>query len=74
MNNFPISGRGLPARFIQAVVRIKRCAAQTNADLELLDEQKRAAIVGACNELLDGHHLDQFPVDVFRPAPAPAPI
>ncbi|MBM7332190.1 MAG: class II fumarate hydratase [Alcanivorax sp.] len=66
VNNFPISGRGLPARFIQAVVRIKRCAAQTNADLELLDEQKRAAIVGACNELLDGHHLDQFPVDVFQ--------
>ena len=38
VNNFPISGRGLPARFIQAVVRIKRCAAQTNADLELLDD------------------------------------
>ena len=66
VDNFPISGRRLPDRFIQAVVRIKRCAAQTNADLELLDEHKRAAIVGACNELLDGHYLDQFPVDVFQ--------
>ena len=66
VNNFPISGRRLPARFIQAVVRVKRCAAQTNADLDQLDEHKRAAIVGACNELLEGHHLDQFPVDVFQ--------
>lgn len=66
VNNFPISGRRLPDRFIQAIARIKRSAAQVNADLDLLDEQKRAAIVGACNELLDGHHLDQFPVDVFQ--------
>jgi fumarate hydratase class II len=66
IDNFPISGRGLPAAFIQAVVRIKRCAAQVNADLGELDEGKRAAILGACDELLEGHHLDQFPVDIFQ--------
>ncbi|WP_101674259.1 class II fumarate hydratase [Alloalcanivorax mobilis] len=66
VNNFPISGRGLPARFIQALVSLKRCAAQANADLGELDEEKRAAIVGACNNLLDGNHLDQFPVDIFQ--------
>lgn len=66
VDNFPISGRGLPARFIQAVVRIKRCAAQVNTDLGLLDEQKRVAIVNACNELLEGRHADQFPVDIFQ--------
>ena len=54
VDNFPISGRHLPDRFIQAVVRVKRCAANVNADLELLDDQRRRAIVAACDELLGG--------------------
>ena len=66
VDNFPISGRHLPDRFIQAVVRVKRCAANVNADLELLDDQRRRAIVAACDELLGGAHTDQFPVDVFQ--------
>lgn len=66
VDNFPISGRPLPERFILAVVRIKRCAAEANLKLEQLPADKQAAIVGACNDLLDGHHLDQFPVDIFQ--------
>ena len=66
VDNFPISGRHLPDRFIQAVVRVKRCAANVNADLALLDEDRRRAIVTACDELLGGAHIDQFPVDVFQ--------
>jgi len=66
VDNFPISGRPLPERFILAVVRIKRCAAEANLRLEQLPADKQAAIVGACNDLLAGHHLDQFPVDIFQ--------
>ena len=66
VDNFPISGRPLPERFILAVVRIKRCAAEANLKLQQLPADKQAAIVGACNDLLDGHHLDQFPVDIFQ--------
>lgn len=44
VNNFPISGRRLPFRFIQAVARIKRCAASVNVDLELLSEERGDAI------------------------------
>jgi len=66
VDNFPISGRHLPPRFIQAVVRVKRCAANVNADLELLDDTRRRAIVSACDQLLNGDHVDQFPVDVFQ--------
>lgn len=66
VDNFPISGRGLPDRFIQAVVRIKSCAARTNDELGLLPPEKATAIVGACNDLLAGHHSDQFPVDIFQ--------
>ncbi|HEX5676572.1 MAG TPA: class II fumarate hydratase [Alcanivorax sp.] len=66
VDNFPISGRHLPDRFIQAVIRVKRCAANVNADLDLLDDARRRAIVDACDELLGGAHTDQFPVDVFQ--------
>lgn len=66
VDNFPISGRCLPVRFIQAVVQIKRCAAQANRELGELSEDKAVAIVGACNDLLEGHHQDQFPVDIFQ--------
>ncbi|PNE03986.1 fumarate hydratase [Alcanivorax sp. MD8A] len=66
VDNFPISGRPLPARFIEAVVRIKRCAAQANRELNQLPSDKSVAIVGACNDLLSGQHTDQFPVDIFQ--------
>lgn len=66
VNNFPISGRRLPSRFIQAVIRVKRCAANVNRDLQLLDDVHRDAIVNACDALLNGDHADQFPVDVFQ--------
>jgi fumarate hydratase class II len=66
VNNFPISGQPLPPAFIHAVARIKRCAARVNADLGDLSEDKRAAIVGACNAIMDGEQDDQFPVDVFQ--------
>ncbi len=66
VDNFPISGRCLPVRFIQAVVQIKRCAAQANRELGELSEDKAVAIVGACNDLLEGHLQDQFPVDIFQ--------
>ena len=66
VDNFPISGRCLPVRFIQAVVQIKRCAAQANRGLGELSEDRAVAIVGACNDLLEGHHQDQFPVDIFQ--------
>ncbi|EKF73269.1 fumarate hydratase [Alcanivorax hongdengensis A-11-3] len=66
VDNFPISGRGLPARFIDAVVRIKHSAARTNQALGELSEEQAAVIAAACNDLLAGHHRDQFPVDIFQ--------
>ncbi|MCU5780983.1 fumarate hydratase [Alcanivorax balearicus MACL04] len=66
VNNFPISGRRLPFRFIQAVARIKRCAASVNVDLELLSEERGDAIRSVCEALINGEHRDQFPVDVFQ--------
>lgn len=66
VENFPVSGLSLPGAFIQAVVRIKRCAAMVNFDAGLLDGTVYQGISLAAEQLLQGQHLDQFPVDVFQ--------
>lgn len=66
IENFPISGEAMPADFIRALALIKACAAQTNAELGLLERDKADAIVAAANTIADGHYADQFPVDVFQ--------
>ncbi|HEY8940824.1 MAG TPA: class II fumarate hydratase [Cellvibrio sp.] len=66
LDNFAISTLTLPPRFIHAVVHIKKAAALTNRELGLLDEDISWAICAACDSLLAGHYVDQFPVDVFQ--------
>ena len=66
VNNFPISGLKMPPAFIDAVMLIKRTAAEVNRDLGLLDGRIAGAIVQAAEEILGGKYRDQFPVDVFQ--------
>jgi fumarate hydratase class II len=66
INNFAMSGLRLPMRFIQAVAQIKKAAAQTNVELNLLDAKIAAAIISASETIIDGKHSEQFPVDVFQ--------
>ncbi len=66
IENFPVSGLPMPPAFIDAVVRIKRAAAEANKVLGLLDEPQRGAIVDACDRLLQGDHRDQFPIDRYQ--------
>lgn len=64
--NFPISGMRLPRRFIRALGLIKLAAAQTNAELGLIDKSIAARIVAAAAEVADGKHDEHFPVDIFQ--------
>ena len=66
LDNFAISNLTLPPRFIYAVVHIKKAAALTNRELGLLDEDIAWAICAACDSIVAGHYVDQFPVDVFQ--------
>jgi len=66
VNNFPVSGLNMPVSFIRALAYIKQAAAEANAELGHLDKDKAKAITTACQALIDGAHLDQFPVDVFQ--------
>src|SRR4030043_1547174 len=64
--NFPVSGIKAPLAFIKAYVMVKKAAALANAEVGWLDEERKQAIVQACDEILAGKLLDQFVVDVFQ--------
>jgi aspartate ammonia-lyase len=66
IENFPVSGIKAPLPFIRAYVMVKKAAALANAEVSWLDEERKQAIVKACNEVLSGKFLDQFVVDVFQ--------
>lgn len=66
VENFPISGVTFPHSFIRALALIKAAAAQANAELGLLPQDKADAIVKAAKEVASGAHLSQFPIDVFQ--------
>jgi len=64
--NFPISGLTFSASFIHALALVKKCAAQVNAGLEVLNQEISDAIVTTAQEIMDGKFDDQFVVDIFQ--------
>ncbi len=68
LENFAISGVRLKNfdHMIEALAFVKKAAAQANAELGVLDEDKMKAICAACDELLEGKLHDQFVVDMFQ--------
>jgi fumarate hydratase, class II len=66
VENFPIGGMAMPREFIRAIGLIKSAAAVANHDLGLLETPLVEAIQQAADEVADGKHYEQFPVDVFQ--------
>jgi len=64
--NFPISGEPIPTAVVHWLGRIKAAAARVNADLGLLDAGLGERIAAAGDEIGEGHHDGQFPIDVFQ--------
>ena len=67
INNFPISYQAMPEPFVRALVLIKTVAAETNADLDCIEQEEADAIVKAATSLLsDINIMDHFPIDIFQ--------
>ncbi|MGF1703320.1 class II fumarate hydratase [Photobacterium makurazakiensis] len=66
INNFPVSGIPMPAKFIMALAYIKQAAARSHLALNLLTHDKAHAIIDSCQDIIDGQYHDQFPIDVFQ--------
>ena len=64
--NFPISGERVPVAVVRWLGRIKGAAARVNGELGLLDADLAERIAAAGDEVAEGKHDDQFPIDVFQ--------
>lgn len=58
LNEYPL--------FIKGLAITKMAAARANHELGLLTDEQAKAIEQACQEILDGKHHDQFPVDMIQ--------
>ena len=66
VENFPISGSRLERAHIEALARVKKAAARANAELGVLAPDVAEAIAAAADEVAEGRHDDDFPVDVYQ--------
>ncbi|MBN9600320.1 MAG: class II fumarate hydratase [Afipia sp.] len=64
--NFRIGTERMPLPLIRALGIVKLAAAQTNAELGLLDRRLADAIVQAARDILDGKLDDHFPLVVWQ--------
>ena len=64
--NFPVSGERVPVPVVRWLGRVKGAAARVNAELGLLDGDVAERIAAAADEVAEGRHDDQFPIDVFQ--------
>lgn len=68
IQNFPITDIPISKmpELIKALAWIKKAAAITNRDAANLEPHKAAAILQACDEIIEGGHLSEFCVDVIQ--------
>ncbi|MEW5765694.1 MAG: class II fumarate hydratase [Acidobacteriota bacterium] len=66
VENFPVSGQGIPRGMIRAFGRIKRAYALENRARGALAPDLAEAVARAATEVLEGLWDDHFPVDVFQ--------
>ncbi|MBO6575779.1 MAG: class II fumarate hydratase [Rhodothermales bacterium] len=65
-DNFPISGIRFPRRFIAALGIVKRSAAMANAELSLIEQDVRDAIVAVADRVIAGELDHEFVLDIFQ--------
>ena len=66
LGNFEISAERMSLALIHALVLVKKVAALTNQELEVLEPGKAQAIVAAADEVLAGQHDEEFPLVVWQ--------
>ncbi len=66
LENFPLSGYGLPEVFIRAYAQVKQACARVNHALGHLPDNIFHAMNQACTEIILGEHQEQFCVDALQ--------
>ncbi len=67
IENLSFSGRilGNYPDYIRALATVKMAAARANRDAHVIDARRHGAIERACDALIRGEHLAQFPIDLL---------
>ena len=67
VENLGFSGRILAnyPDYIRALATVKKAAARANRDAHVIDARRQDAIECACDALIRGEHLTQFPIDML---------
>jgi len=66
-HNFKIGATAsMPLEIIYGFAYLKKAAAYTNCELNVLPIEKRNLISQVCDEILDGKHDDQFPLVIWQ--------
>ncbi|MBA2403177.1 MAG: class II fumarate hydratase [Bdellovibrionales bacterium] len=63
---FAISDEKMNPHLIKALILIKKAAAVVNGELKLISIEKSLAIKSAADEILKGHHQNEFPLSVWQ--------
>lgn len=66
VENFPVSGQRLPRALIRGLGLAKAASAEALAELCHMDRKLARAIRDAAIRVAEGHHDDQFPVDIYQ--------
>jgi fumarate hydratase class II len=66
LHNFKIGGDRFPREMIRALGILKKCAAQTNSELENLEKEKSEYIQKAADKVIAGELDDNFPLVVWQ--------
>lgn len=64
--NFMITGRHTHPEMIKALAQIKKACAIANNMAEVLEDEKKDAIVYACDAIIEGKYHDQFITDMVQ--------
>ena len=68
IENFHISGNLMSSypTFIKGMAITKKAAAMANYELDMISREQLESICTACDELIEGRHHDQFPIDMIQ--------
>ena len=66
LENFPIGDEKMPKEIIKGFAYLKKACAIVNNKLNKLDEHKTDAICIACDEIIKGKLLEEFPLVVWQ--------
>ena len=64
--NFHIGLEQMPLALVHALVRVKQACAEVNLHTGRLSEPIADLIIQCCDEILAGHHDDEFPLSVWQ--------